>query len=47
MIAGYGAYSGRGKMIHRLPVLSQPQQGLVLAAAGAIAIVWGMVSLVR
>jgi hypothetical protein len=44
VVVGYGVHSGRGKMIHRFPVLTQPQQGLILAGAGLVLIVWGLVA---
>lgn len=44
MFVGYGLYSGRGKLVRRLPLLTQSQQGLLLIAAGAISVVWGLVS---
>ena len=44
VIGGSGMCTGRAKVIRRLPGLTDSQQGLVLIAAGAIAIVLGLVA---
>jgi len=46
VVVGTGIYRGKGKVIHRFPGLTDSQQGLVLAVAGGIAIIWGVISLI-
>ena len=46
VLVGTGVYRGKGKVIRRFPGLTDSRQGLVLAAAGAICLLWGVASLI-
>jgi Protein of unknown function (DUF3185) len=46
VIGGYGMYTGRAKVIRRFPGLTDSQQGLVLIVAGAVFMIWGIVSFI-
>lgn len=43
-VVGTGIYRGKGKLVRRLPGLTDSQQGLAMAAAGAILLLWGVLS---
>ena len=43
VVVGVGGYLGKGRPIHRLPVLDDKQQSLLLAAFGLLLIVLGLV----
>jgi hypothetical protein len=45
VFVGTAGYLGNGKAVHRLPVLTDAQQGLLLAGCGAGLHVWKLVSL--
>lgn len=44
-VVGSGLYFGKGKMIRRLPLLSDKEQSLIVAVAGLAFVVVGLVHL--
>jgi hypothetical protein len=46
IVGGSALYLGKAKVIRRLPVLSDAQQGVLLAAFGAVLAAWHLVALI-